>query len=1089
MSTPNAEQRPAIEHRGGVLLKAGAGSGKTFVLVEHAIYLTRQWRLDWEKTRATPFTDFIGEHYSSTVLMTFTKLAAGEILVRLTARFQRQSIECEESEQSWWLEALSQIERLTVTTIDGFFYRLVRRGFFPELPPDLEIIMDPPRQRKIMALFDSWWDLRSDKLDAEAARDAAMNRTALAQTLHDIFNDPSLRDSWMQFEPNDAHPSKLDWLAQELVTVAGWFRFLSLDAIDVPEEARKKNNKWVALADALNQRPKELRTWQDVKDWGDFARSDVGSTRLVLGSSKDLVGAHFDAWRDFKDSIKNWSESYAAYEAHFEGRILPWLRTLHELVRYIDRGLSVTEGLTYGDLEYHVLRSVRDPLVAQKISREFTYFIVDEFQDTSRVQYDVLRLITRNQSQRLFCVGDAKQAIYGFRGGELQVFLDVEKSAGVTTLPLRANYRSRSKIVSFNNAIFHRLFPLGIGWVDDDPHAVEMESQTVPEISEVSAGAVKVLSVQLPDILDVDEGQADKKSPKWTSRLINQAEGEVVAEYVREKLASDFGGAIAILYKRLAPAGFLMTSLIQRGVGFTAQAKIAFKDDPISGILLCLIEDVLGLKEKVWSSFMISGYLQLLRIDPPAKLSSIIESFTTDVQAFGTTLAFDLFLARLRISNSMYSGNWQELREILQLSGSDLELIALKIRQKGGENWSADFRFGENPHRVIIQTSHGSKGLEYDVVVVAGLVTNGFSRPRQDWIGSIPGAALWVAEAASRKKLPTPQFEFEKALSRQKDFAESKRLFYVACTRAKQELVFVRFEALEKQLTIGEMSWAKGLEVFLESADENLYETIPRKLGSESFSSAQTAKPFFHLNPLGLAAKAVVHAPPDYGVTSELAVTRLNSLWECPRKFYYQQVLGLDAPELERLTAFVSEDEFRPLSSSERGSAIHLGLSQAVAANFVLPLEWVNHRDRSKMEWALSEVREKCSEHRLSSEQPMKFPLFGFMISGIPDLVAYGETVEVWDYKTGRPDATTQLKYWQQLMIYALGHWENGLVSRALSIVLRLCYVDTQELLTKEVRYEEAAENLLPIWGRLARLHEVDLAHCPKCPYQTLCPR
>ncbi len=90
MSSPNHEQQPAIYHQGGVLLKAGAGSGKTYVLVEHAIHLTREWRSSWEKNPQGAFVDFIAEKFSSAVLMTFTRLAAGEILVRLTLLFQQQ---------------------------------------------------------------------------------------------------------------------------------------------------------------------------------------------------------------------------------------------------------------------------------------------------------------------------------------------------------------------------------------------------------------------------------------------------------------------------------------------------------------------------------------------------------------------------------------------------------------------------------------------------------------------------------------------------------------------------------------------------------------------------------------------------------------------------------------------------------------------------------------------------------------------------------------------------------------------------------------------------------------------------------------
>jgi ATP-dependent helicase/nuclease subunit A len=1093
MSTPNLEQAPAIQHAGGVLLKAGAGSGKTFVLVEHVIHRTRLWRQEWESKPQDSFSDWIGTCYSSTVLMTFTKLAAGEILVRLTSRFQLEVSQCPHDERVWWQECLEQIERLTVTTIDGFFYKLVRRGFFPQLPPDVAIVMSAPRRKKILGLFDAWWEREASRLSPEVARDTAMYRTALAETLLEIFNDPSLRDSWMSFKPEDAAPEKLGWLAEELSVLEGWHEFLSQTQVSVPEEARAKANKWVVLADALNARAKSASTWDEIVSWGEFAASEVGSTRLNLGNSKELVGEYFDLWRDFKGSVRDWSETYRSYVEHFPKRILPWLKTLHHLVRSVNEGLYPTEGLTYGDLEYHVLRGLRDPQIAKKVRRDFTYYVVDEFQDTSRVQYEVLQLLTQGEAERLFCVGDAKQAIYGFRGGELKVFSDVEKAPGMRTLLLSSNYRSQSSVVHFNNAFFRTLFPLGLNWEGHDPHAVPMEPQTVPETkNSMDPGRVLLLNAILPDVLKVDETQVGKKSPKWRTEHLHRAEAEVQARFIADRLSTLGEGTIAVLYKKLAPSSALMTALMSKGIGFTAQAKIPFKDDPISGILLALIDDHLGAKEQKWSLFMVSGYLHLLGVEAGAELNESCLRFPSNVALYGPLLAFDMFLAGLGITNGLHQ-NLTEVRELLSLGSGDLEAVALRLRAKASESWSADFRFGPQSHRVILQTSHGSKGLEYDVVLVAGLATNGRARTEQDWIGSLPGAALWVEEATSRKRTATPQLLFEKALKTQKDFAESKRLFYVACTRAKKELVLVHLQAMDKQLTLEKKSWAEGLEKFLESPDANLIERQDVTLVESDFVTTQGSKPFFHLNPLGLSRREGTSVLPTFGVTPELAVTRLSSLWECPRKFYFKQVLKLpDEWDDDDLTpeAWGGERAPKALSSSERGSAIHLALSQAVAKNFVLPVDWVNHPDRSHMEWALSELKQATTpEARLVSEIPMKFPLFGFMMTGIPDLVVHGTSCEIWDYKTGRRSATSELKYWQQLMMYAWGHWQTGLVSRDAAIVLRLCYVDGRELPSKVVNLEEVREALFPIWSRLSALDKIDETHCPLCPYRTICPR
>lgn len=1097
MSTANAEQLPAIHHSGGVLLKAGAGSGKTFVLVEHMLHLTRVWREEWEHSKSDSFSDYLSKKFSATVLMTFTKLAAGEISVRLTTRFQKMTEEASTGERDWWEIALSQLDRLTVTTIDGFFYKLVRRGYFPQLPPDVSIIMDGPRQKRLVELFDLWWENNSSELPESSRRDAAIYRGPLAKTLLAIFNDPALRDAWMQFTPADAHPAKLDWLAEELPKLENWQVFLSHNLIDVPDKARASKNKWVELADALNKKNKLANSWQEILDWGDFADSEVGKTRLNLGGSKELVGWYFDEWKKFRDSIKKWSRAYRLYEDAFSTKILPWYETLVALVKYLDTSLSPTDGITYGDLEYHVLRFMRDSSTATRVKKDFSYFVVDEFQDTSRVQYEVLQLLCGNDYSRIFCVGDAKQAIYGFRGGELRVFLDLEKENAITTLPLVSNYRSLLKVVAFNNAFFETIFPLGEKWEGADPHAVSMEAQLVPDSSDRLPGEVKILQVQLPDVAAAFPAEKDKKSPSWLTTHLNQAEAIVFADYIQKRVLTLDEGSIAVLYKKLAPSTVLMAQLMARGIGFTAQAKIPYADDPVAGMLYVLLQDELGEKKGQWAIYMTMGYLRLLHIEPGEEVENAVNQFGHDGQIYGLTTAFDLFLGRLGLANALHQGNLAEVKIALELGAGDKETVWSRLAARADERWSADFRFGKDPHKVIMQTSHGSKGLEYEVVLVGGLSTNGPGRSNQDWIGSLPGAALWVDDPSERRKEATLQLLFERALAKQKNFAEAKRLFYVACTRAKSELVFAQFSSELGQHSLNSSSWALGLERLLERGTNGLYTNEKIILDKNSFNTESAGNmPFFHLNPLGLSRRYGFSSEQSQGVTSELSVTRLGALLECPRKFYFKNILKIAAPEenfIKEEVIFGEEKEHRPLSSSERGSAIHLALSTAIKRNFVLPLEWFGKPEQEKMEWVLKELKHFSNDgHSLISEEAFKFPIFNFMITGIPDLLILSDenrSAQVWDFKTGRRSENKEIKYWQQLEAYAYGLWQLGSVAENQTITLQLAYVDEKTLVPREVSYTEVKDSLFAQWKILTHLNDVNLDHCPNCPYKGICPK
>ncbi len=1099
MRTPNQEQQPAIAHRGGVLLKAGAGSGKTFVLVEHLVHLTREWRGEWERNPGgTSFGEFLAAKYASTVLMTFTKLAAGEILVRLTQRFQDEADAASESERAWWAEVLRQLDRLTVTTIDGYFSRLIRRGYFPHLPPSVPIIMEGPRRKRLLALFDAWWEARAPGLPAATARDLSLHRDALSESLLTIFNDPALRDTWVAFRPADAAPENLGWVAAELPALEGWTAFLSAPVPEVPAVSRAKGLKWVALADALEKRPRTAGTWEDILEWARFAESDVGRT-VLSASAKEAIGEDYlETWKSFRDSVKKWATAYKQYQASYAEKILPWFSALSDLVAFVDSSLSPTEGLTYGDLEYHVLRALRDPSTAARVRADYSYFVVDEFQDTSRVQYEALDLLTGGDPRRMFCVGDAKQAIYGFRGGELGVFLGVEAAPGVTTLPLSSNYRSSGNVIAFNNALFQALFPLGEGWEGRDAHAVSMEPQMCPpERAGEDPGRVVVLDVELPDVRDVDPGEKEKKRPAWRTSHLHEAEAAVVADWISARLPTLGGGRIAVLYKKLAPSSALMAALMARGVGFTAQAKIPFGDDPVAGMLNALLQDLLGKKGGRWAEFMVMGYLRLLGITPGEEVQRAAAAFPPDRQLYGLGAAFTLFLSRLGLANGLHGANLAAVEEVLALGGGDPEAVWARLSELADQRWSADFRFGEDPGRVVLQTSHGSKGLEYDVVVVGGAATNGRAMASREWAGSLPGAAVWMEDAAERRRESTPQLLFERALAKKKDFSESKRLFYVACTRAKRELVIPRFRAPEGQLAGSVASWGAGLEKFLETTTSAVHETVRAPLPAREAGS-ERMPPFFHLNPLGLSRRDAFAAAADHGVTSELSVTRLGALLECPRKFYFKNVLRLPEVEEERTetrpSAFGEGEDAeapRPLSSSERGSAVHLGLHQAITRRMTLPLEWVNAPEKEGMEWVLAELR-RAQEAGATfvSEEQLKFPLFGFMLTGIPDLlVLWGHAAEVWDFKTGRRGENKELKYWQQLEAYAYALWEAGRVPHDRPIRLRLAYVDQKSLVEREITYAGAKNSLFTGWSALARLNETNLAHCSVCPFRGVCPR
>ena len=148
------------------------------------------------------------------------------------------------------------------------------------------------------------------------------------------------------------------------------------------------------------------------------------------------------------------------------------------LFNYVDHKLLQFNTVSFSDLEYFTLQGLREEEEIPELKKLYSYFIVDEFQDTSETQFEILTRLAKDDLSNVFCVGDRQQAIYRFRGGEISVF---NKFAQLTpkNFSLANNYRSSKEIVEHNNHFFTNLFEVGGGFEGRDPHQIEQLIQVV----------------------------------------------------------------------------------------------------------------------------------------------------------------------------------------------------------------------------------------------------------------------------------------------------------------------------------------------------------------------------------------------------------------------------------------------------------------------------------------------------------------------------------------------------------------------------------------------------------------------------------
>ena len=514
------------------------------------------------------------------------------------------------------------------------------------------------------------------------------------------------------------------------------------------------------------------------------------------------IVSYYESVRDLKDYLKKNGDDFNQFELCFDSHILPWLELIKGMIDYIEKEYSKLEGVTFSDLEYIVFENLQDKNISKRVQEEFHYFIVDEFQDTSYIQYSILKSLIDLDFKKIFCVGDLKQAIYGFRGGELGVFLDCEKRIP-QNLSLKNNYRSDSKIIEFNNVFFSDLFKLGYQFKGIDKNAVEVEYQTVPDTTEKS-GEVFELDVDLSFF---------KSEEKLTTLDIDYFEALALFEQI--KVFSKTDQEVAILYKRLKPSLILMNLLMQSETGFISQTKIPFQEDPIIGIFYALIEKQFNQNKNSseYQIMMIEFYFNILAgKNLKLPIVDLIKTFYSEKQYFGLYAAFSNLLEQTGLSNSKFSQNLLYIKTMIKSASNDEEVLFSSFKDQKNVSYSLDFYFGENAAKVKIMTAHASKGLQFENVLLGGIYTNENLNLNSPMIGKLPFSFKWSQTTIGKEKFKTPHYIFEEQLIKNKELSENKRLFYVANTRAVSSLGWVNLRLGELKRSKNQYnSWIAGI--------------------------------------------------------------------------------------------------------------------------------------------------------------------------------------------------------------------------------------------------------------------------------------
>ena len=1051
---PNSEQSLAIAKKGNVLLSAGAGSGKTFVIIEHIIFLLKKHQ---ELYSEEELNKNIANFLSGIVLMTFTTKAAGEMSIRLTRKIEEQCQISESQEKKYWELIHKNLPFIKIVTIHGLCHNLLRSGFWPEFPIEIKLLNKLEHKNKIKVLYDQWYTSNVDVLKPQFLA----HTHELFKAIEEIFQSPELRILWEKPSPILNIQLELDEFFREWEKLRK-FKFLFTEQFsfsDSPKKTIKKAYQIIEQFSALSAQSGKIN-FKNYKEYITFFQ-ELSRFPTALKEMSEEEKMYLAEMRQLQTDIAEWGEDFFELENNFLA-FTEWASILSDIFSYINLHYLKQDGFSFSDLEYYVLKGLEDTFALKKIQESLSYFIVDEFQDTSFVQFEILQKLSGFNFSKIYAVGDRKQAIYGFRGGELQVFQECEKLVGVDgNLALEFNYRSKMNIINFNNAFFNKIFPLGIKYNGIDTQQTEMAYQKAIESLD-SPGTVNALRFDVKGIIDHEN--------------LDLCEARVLANEIESLIRGGEFKSICILYRKLQPSYYLIDILKDKGLGFKAQIKISFLEDPLIAFFKSLLENILNAKDenrKISSYLFLSSLGKLLGI---TQLSNdLIEEFVANSKILGIKNAFIKLLLSLGVTNSYCEQNLNLPFSICDL-GEDNFLTIYHILKDNDEEYSSELNSGSQKKRIILMTAHASKGLEFDAVLLGGVHTNGGYMGMREKVGKMPKSFRWKKSFDQKDFYKSPTYFLEAEILKQKNFSEGKRLLYVACTRAISYLGWVDLRNEDKDLINDQNSWINALRL----SGVATREVSIQNLETRSYPPIS----FLQKDSLGF----LIDKNPMYmGIISELSVTRLASLADCPFKFYLKNICKInldekfyDASEEELVTAPTF------YSSKERGTSIHLVLSKLFKNE---PVE-IPEDLQDMINW-VKELALQLSGFRAVSEEMIKFSFFNVMISGTPDIFFLDETKKlvVWDFKTGTREDSKEASYWFQLMTYAYGLGKIYRLEDTFEMELGLLYVDEKIVTTKKLRLSEISQQLFLIWKKTESLSQVNLQHCSQCEYSSICKK
>lgn len=846
-----SRDQAARELKQSLIIDAGAGTGKTTVLISRILGTVITGKSDLEHI----------------VAITFTEKASGELKVRLRFELEEALRRLDGEEWSRVRRALADIERAQVTTIHSFCAALLReRPVEAKVEPGFEVLDELGAN----LLMDRTWE---EWMTAEMERGPAL----LLELLR-------------------------SGIALEEIQELAEFLLHHRDILDLlPSPVNENLGEFIQLFTTDLQRLTELQS--TCKDPGDRAFIQVASLKESL---EELLGIGTEGQREFllshfkvqptAGNQKNWhpKENLVEIKRLFgeiqkgqekvvlalrHNRAVGLLKWLSSYVEHYDEAKSANGSLDFFDLLYRCRELLKNNKRVRRYFQErFDYILVDEFQDTDPLQIEILFFLAEKSPRagswqevelkpgKLFLVGDPKQSIYRFRRADIEAYHEAKEiiARQGELLNLSLNFRSRPAVVDWVNGLFSRL-------IQPPEEGTYQPAYQPITASRTGKEGPSVMVLPLAPQIPVEGSNATE---------LRMAEARTVAAFLKKIVAEgwsvwdqrggerrDIGyGDVGILFRvkeaiDIYEEEFRDFEIPYRVAGgrryysrLEMNALLAFLsslDNPKDAVALtaALRSPFFGVSDEELFLFVQDGYpLDYLALgDKKDGLPKSIREATRCLRglyALRNQVSVSLFLLKIyqatRVLPLLYlkpQGDQKvaNLLKMVDLARGLEERGLLTLRsfvQFLKKMEATEAEEGESPlaeeseDAVRIMTIHKSKGLEFPLVILADAAYEGRHRVGRGIVNR-PQRRLEIRIGSQGRGVMTQCWEETRERERLREEAEDYRLLYVAATRARDYLVIPFLPGDEKKRflgpvweglgIVGDIPWGKEISLSKDS--------------------------------------------------------------------------------------------------------------------------------------------------------------------------------------------------------------------------------------------------------------------------------